>query len=193
MTHAISENFKRVRGGEPPPPLLLTLPLGPSPYRLADASTQRENANALLSQLYSSCTAVYWAHTDWPDVVMGSASDNENIAATLHDFLGSVRLLMREDTRDETYEAAYRRCMTGLRTINYLNDVLGVKLGFTKGGEGGISRLYQYTRYLVANIQDLRNSAYLLRLAPPTMLTHPLHQCGSTVEHPTACASSARS
>ena len=126
----------------------------------ADASTQRENANALLSQLYSSAIALYWAHIDWPEVMSGGASlTSENIAATLHDFLGSVRLLMREDTRDETYEAAYCRCMTGLRTINYLNDVLGKGLGFTKGGEGGISRLYQYTRYLVANIQDLRNSA----------------------------------
>jgi len=125
LTHAISENFRR-----------------------------REHATCVLAQMYASATSLYWGHLDWPLYSSEAKQDAEyagplNCGALLHDFLGSVRLLMITDTREEAYSAAYRRCMRNLRSLSACNDALGQHVGYTKAGEGGVSRLAQYTRYLV--------------------------------------------
>jgi hypothetical protein len=46
--------------------------------------------------------------------------------------------------------------MRSLSTLHVLNEVLGASAGYTKGCEGGISRLAQYTRYLLAELEQLR-------------------------------------
>jgi hypothetical protein len=36
------------------------------------------------------------------------------------------------------------------------NELLGQKAGYSKGGEGGMSRTNQYLRYIVQNMEELR-------------------------------------
>ncbi|WIA29367.1 hypothetical protein OEZ86_011872 [Tetradesmus obliquus] len=52
--------------------------------------------------------------------------------------------------------AALHRCYRGFSRLSVLNERLGLRSGYTKGGEGGMSRTNQYLRYMIANLEELR-------------------------------------
>ena len=75
----------------------------------------------------------------------------------LREFLANVRgyMISSDDDASRT-EAHYARAMRSLSTLHVLNEVLGSAAGYSKGCEGGISRIAQYTRYLLAELEQLR-------------------------------------
>jgi hypothetical protein len=80
-----------------------------------------------------------------------------NAYEVLHEFLVSARLYLVCDDDDAASAAAYySRAMRALSTLHLLNEALGDAAGYAKGGEGGISRVSQYTRFLLANLEQLR-------------------------------------
>jgi hypothetical protein len=80
-----------------------------------------------------------------------------NAYEVLHEFLVSARQYLVCDDADAADAAAYyARAMRALSTLHLLNEVLGDAAGYSKGGEGGISRVSQYTRNLLANLEQLR-------------------------------------
>ena len=47
-------------------------------------------------------------------------------------------------------------CYRLLSTLSTLNETLTLRAGYTRGGEGGLSRSAQYLRYIVSNMEELR-------------------------------------
>ena len=98
-----------------------------------------------------------------------------NVLEVLREFLANVRgYMISSDDEPSRTEAHYARAMRSLSTLHVLNEVLGSAAGYSKGCEGGISRIAQYTRYLLAELEQLRI-------------------CVCTLAHRTACAISWRS
>ncbi|KAF8073048.1 CAND8 [Scenedesmus sp. PABB004] len=58
--------------------------------------------------------------------------------------------------RADPAAAALRRCYRGFSRLSVLNERLGLRSGYTRGGEGGLSRTNQYLRMIVANLEELR-------------------------------------
>ena len=80
-----------------------------------------------------------------------------NAYVVLQEFLSSTRLYLTTGDEDEaTVLASHARAIRALSTLSALNEALGDAAGYSKGGEGGISRAHQYTRYLLVNLEQLR-------------------------------------
>ena len=80
-----------------------------------------------------------------------------NVLEVLREFLANVRgYMISSDDDARRTDAHYARAMRSLSTLHVLNEVLGASAGYSKGCEGGISRIAQYTRYLLAELEQLR-------------------------------------
>ena len=90
-----------------------------------------------------------------PPVAPGTAVYNAYV--TLNECLASTRLFLLADDADvERINACHARAIRALSTLSLLNEVLGDAAGYSKGCEGGVSRAHQYTRFMVANLEQLR-------------------------------------
>ncbi|GFR41041.1 hypothetical protein Agub_g1474, partial [Astrephomene gubernaculifera] len=61
-------------------------------------------------------------------------------------------------------------CYRALSLLSVLNEQLTLKAGYTRGGEGGMSRTNQYLRYIISNLEELRmireyRTPYMMRTA----------------------------
>ncbi|GLC38965.1 hypothetical protein PLESTB_000466300 [Pleodorina starrii] len=66
-------------------------------------------------------------------------------------------------------------CYRALSLLSVLNEQLTLKAGYTRGGEGGMSRTNQYLRYVISNLEELRmireyRTPYMMRTACGIML-----------------------
>lgn len=114
--------------------------------------------NAELTSIGASCTTVYWAHRDWALHSEEREADASELAATvavIRAYLAAVRLLI--SCRIQAAEAASLECMRALSALTIRNERLGARAGYTLGGEGGMSRLAQYTRLLVQSTLALKD------------------------------------
>ncbi|KAG2448310.1 hypothetical protein HYH02_006894 [Chlamydomonas schloesseri] len=61
-------------------------------------------------------------------------------------------------------------CYRALSLLSVFNEQLTLKAGYTRGGEGGMSRTNQYLRYIISNLEELRmireyRTPYMMRTA----------------------------
>lgn len=81
----------------------------------------------------------------------------QNALDVLREFLVNVRGYVMADDADQTVVDAYfARALRSISTLHVLNEVLCDAAGYTKGGEGGISRVTQFTRFLLLQLEQLK-------------------------------------
>lgn len=68
----------------------------------------------------------------------------------------SFQALVEKFNLQDPVREKLRSCYRLLSRIAAMNEHLGLQAGYTKGGEGGMSRTNQYLRYVVSNLEELR-------------------------------------
>lgn len=71
-----------------------------------------------------------------------------------HALAKALRRLQRADPSGGHTHLA--DCYRALSMLSVMNEQLTMKAGYTRGGEGGLSRTNQYLRYIISNIEELR-------------------------------------
>ncbi|PNH12416.1 hypothetical protein TSOC_000670, partial [Tetrabaena socialis] len=79
------------------------------------------------------------------------------------------RRIHRAELRDPGH-VHLSECYRALSLVSVLNEQLTLKAGYTRGGEGGMSRTNQYFRYILSNLEELRmirdyRTPYMMRTA----------------------------
>jgi hypothetical protein len=81
----------------------------------------------------------------------------QNALDVLREFLVNVRgYVMADDGDQAVVDAYFARALRSLSTLHVLNEVLCDAAGYSKGGEGGISRVTQFTRFLLLQLEQLK-------------------------------------
>ena len=81
----------------------------------------------------------------------------QNALDVLREFLANVRgYIITGDDKPERVEAYYTRALRSLSTLHVLNEMLGDAAGYARACEGGISRLAQNTRMMLAQLEQLK-------------------------------------
>lgn len=78
----------------------------------------------------------------------------------------SFAVALEKAEKEDPASAALRRCYRSFSRLSVLNERLGLRAGYTKGGEGGMSRTNQYLRYIISNLEELR---YIREYRTPIM------------------------
>ncbi|GAX77572.1 hypothetical protein CEUSTIGMA_g5016.t1 [Chlamydomonas eustigma] len=82
--------------------------------------------------------------------------------------VSSVKLFRKLQSRDPS-NIHLRDCYRAISMLSVMNEQLTVKAGYTRGGEGGLSRTNQYLRYIISNIEELR---MIKQYRTPAMMRH---------------------
>ncbi|KAL6765775.1 hypothetical protein V8C86DRAFT_2449307 [Haematococcus lacustris] len=105
------------------------------------------------------------------------------LTASHHEYLGLFEHNLHLTERDKLFKTRFAELMEGagggrkwlkecyrcLSQLSVLNEKLTLAAGYTRGGEGGLSRTSQYLRYLMANLEELRS---IKEYRTPTMMRH---------------------
>ncbi|GLI69017.1 hypothetical protein VaNZ11_013556 [Volvox africanus] len=80
-----------------------------------------------------------------------------------------LRRVHRADQQDPGH-VHLMDCYRALSLLSVYNEQLTLKAGYTRGGEGGMSRTNQYLRYIISNLEELRmirdyRTPYMMRTA----------------------------
>lgn len=79
-----------------------------------------------------------------------------------------ARLMTEFDKRDPG-KKLLAKCYKNLSKLSVMNEQLTLKAGYTRGGEGGMSRTAQYLRYMVNHLEQLR---MIRDYRTPSMMRH---------------------
>ncbi|KAF8072387.1 ttc4 [Scenedesmus sp. PABB004] len=98
-------------------------------------------------------------------LLLGETQLHPDPEALTESFIGRVQHVNRSLPGHRHLVGVYR----SLSRMSVMNELLGFKAGYSKGGEGGMSRTSQYFRYLMAQTEQLR----LIKIyRTPFMLRH---------------------
>eukprot|EP00854_Cymbomonas_tetramitiformis_P003735 gene3735-4675_t len=108
-----------------------------------------------------SAASLYFMYRDW-DPHSGTGIDgiaSQDAKKVLSEFLKNVQRYLEVPLGDKDFvqrQYYLNRVYKCLSTMSVLNENLGKAVGYSKGGEGGMSRPNQYLRYLTQSFEELR-------------------------------------
>jgi hypothetical protein len=129
----------------------------PLSFCISSGYKRREAAAEVMASLKSNILCLYWTYEDWnlsPDLNERKAVSRQcwklmdTFCAHLTPFLYPFG----------HKQAAYVAIYETFRELNILNEVLCRKSGYSRGGEGGMSRAAQYVRYMIYDFERLRKT-----------------------------------
>ena len=147
----------RTHHGPARPSLSPPLPSPPSPlFRSAEArfDAARGGARGPLGGLVHACAGGGCCGLKGGADGAASALDGLSIGTNASQ-LSFAEILDEQRGRDAAAQAL-RRCYAAFSKISVLNERLTLRAGYSKGGEGGMSRANQYLRFLMQSLEELR-------------------------------------
>mmetsp|Transcript_2453 Transcript_2453/g.6293 ORF Transcript_2453/g.6293 Transcript_2453/m.6293 type:complete len:501 (-) Transcript_2453:485-1987(-) len=141
-----------------------------------DGIESARRAKQLLMDLCINIRKYLVSPTRWESLAEArlTASRREFLSLFEHDihltekdrlFHRTVKKLVEEDPGRKHFAECYRI----LSKLSVLNEKLTLASGYTRGGEGGLSRTNQYFRYIISNLEELRT---IKEYRTPTMMRH---------------------
>mmetsp|Transcript_26920 Transcript_26920/g.86490 ORF Transcript_26920/g.86490 Transcript_26920/m.86490 type:complete len:364 (-) Transcript_26920:645-1736(-) len=136
----------------------------PVVYTINQAFNRREKAAEIIAELKATCVSIYWMHRDWDrhslDEKWTGSTCQDNVFQVIKEYLCNVRhfIKTRMGQHGDTRTAAMylQRCYLCLSSLSFLNERLSENAGYSKGGEGGMSRAQQYLRFCSSHLENLR-------------------------------------
>lgn len=135
--------------------LVSTAVIFPICFCIAESFKRREKVVEAAASLKTSAVMLYWVYRDWvaPDVSVEYAAHAASVIAF---FLTKSAEFLTNPHDDLSRRNTCRDLYGALSSLSVLNEKLAKKAGYTKGGEGGGSRLNQYLRDLTSDFEKLR-------------------------------------
>jgi hypothetical protein len=123
----------------------------PLVFSVQAAFARREKALACLSKIRASGVTIYLMFLTWEKAKTGKWAVEAD--KMLQKLLDDIEWYLRSPHRvEETSNVVY----DGFSSFSVLMNEFGPEAGFSKGGEGGMSRMHLYFRLMMQQFEDLR-------------------------------------
>ncbi|EFJ52142.1 hypothetical protein VOLCADRAFT_103161 [Volvox carteri f. nagariensis] len=152
----------------------------PLVFTIQQAFARRERATILIANMKASLVALYYMHRDKYESLaerrLVAKKKDELYELFLHRLdveergLPHFQRRVHRADRQDPGHVHLMDCYRALSLLSVFNEQLTLKAGYTRGGEGGMSRTNQYLRYIISNLEELRmirdyRTPYMMRAA----------------------------